>query len=98
MRLQTKISSTERTPSGGCQPIGETILPPFGLATSQLAYDKPVPNCAVAETYERFGNSRPKPDFKASYLAAPRLILSEAMCEIIKGERSVEVRPSHNPS
>jgi hypothetical protein len=52
-----------------------------------------MPNCGVAETYERFGISRPNPDLKASYMAAPCLVLSESVCEIIKNERTVEFVP-----
>jgi len=84
----TGYTTSEQCPI--CRRDGYFNIPHVPL---QLAYDRSVPTCAVAETYERFGNSRPNPDLKASYFAAPRLILSEAMCEIIKGERSVGFVP-----
>lgn len=84
----TGYTTSEQCPV--CRRDGYFNIPHVPL---HLAYDKPVPNCAVAETYKRFGNSRPNTDFKASYLAALRLILSEAMCEIIKGERTVKFVP-----
>lgn len=84
----TGYTTSEQCPI--CRRDGYFNIPHVPL---QLAYDMSVPKCAVAETYERFGNSRPNPDLKASYLAAPRLILSEEVREIIKGERTVEFVP-----
>ncbi len=64
-----------------------------GREPLQLVYDQPVPTCAVAETYERFGNSRLTPEFSQSFLASPYLVVSEPVRDVLKGERGVEFVP-----
>lgn len=115
--LREILTGKSRTPTGFFELIGETVLPPFGPATTgfaiegqcgvcrrdgyfnvgreplQLAYEQPLPTCAVAETYERFGNSRLTPEFRQSFLASPYLVGSESVRDVLKGEPGVEFVP-----
>jgi len=59
----------------------------------QLVYPGPMPAFSVAETYERFGNSRLMPNFSESLFAVPYLVVSEAVADVLRGERGVEFVP-----
>jgi hypothetical protein len=81
-------------PCQKCKRDGFFNIPKVPL---MLTYDQALRSFSVAETYERFGKSRLKANFKKSLFASPFLVVDGAVRKVLSDERGVEFVPVSFP-
>jgi hypothetical protein len=77
-------------PCPNCKRDGFFNIPKVPL---KLAYDEEPRSFSVAATYERFGKSRLKADFRKSLFANPCFVVDEPVRKVLSDERGVEFVP-----